>query len=52
LDPNDQRILLTSALEKTPLLWHNGGRIQPHGSTPTIHIFKLRLSLVSYYKGA
>nr|WP_315218859.1 type II toxin-antitoxin system HipA family toxin [uncultured Duganella sp.] len=45
-DADDLRISLAGAQEKTALLWHNGGWMRPHGSTPTTHILKLPLGLV------
>jgi serine/threonine-protein kinase HipA len=35
MDPEDLRISLAGAQEKTALLWHNGGWMRPLGSTPT-----------------
>lgn len=35
------RISIAGAQEKTALLWHNGGWLQPSGATPTTHILKL-----------
>lgn len=46
----DLRISLAGAQEKTALLWHNGGWMRPHGSTPTTHILKLPLGLVGHRK--
>lgn len=40
------RISIAGAQEKTALLWFNGRWCQPHGATPTTHIFKLPLGLV------
>jgi len=34
------RISIAGAQEKTALLWHDGGWLKPHGSTPTTHILK------------
>lgn len=48
MDPDDLRISLAGAQEKTALLWHNGGWMRPHGSTPTTHILKLPLGLVGH----
>ena len=42
MDPEeDFRISLAGAQEKTALLHHEGAWHQPHGATPTTHIFKL-----------
>lgn len=49
-DADDLRISLAGAQEKTALLWHNGGWMRPHGSTPTTHILKLPLGLVGHRK--
>lgn len=49
-DPDDLRISLAGAQEKTALLWHNGGWMRPHGSTPTTHILKLPPGLVGHRK--
>jgi serine/threonine-protein kinase HipA len=35
------RISIAGAQEKTAMLWHNGGWLQPSGATPTTHILKL-----------
>ena len=50
MDPDNLRISLAGAQEKTALLWHNGGWMRPHGSTPTTHILKLPLGLVGHRK--
>lgn len=42
----DFRISIAGAQEKTALLWNDGTWCQPHGSTPTTHIFKLPLGRV------
>lgn len=42
----DFRISIAGAQEKTALLWNDGAWCQPHGSTPTTHIFKLPLGRV------
>ncbi|NGZ88398.1 type II toxin-antitoxin system HipA family toxin [Duganella aceris] len=47
---DDLRISLAGAQEKTALLWHNGGWMRPHGSTPTTHMLKLPLGLVGRRK--
>ena len=49
-DADDLRISLAGAQEKTALLWHNGGWMRPHGSTPTTHILKLPPGLVGHRK--
>lgn len=49
-DTDDLRISLAGAQEKTALLWHDGGWMRPHGSTPTTHILKLPLGLVGHRK--
>ncbi|TFW30931.1 type II toxin-antitoxin system HipA family toxin [Duganella callida] len=49
-DADDLRISLAGAQEKTALLWHEGGWMRPHGSTPTTHILKLPLGLVGHRK--
>jgi serine/threonine-protein kinase HipA len=46
LDPDDLRLSLAGAQEKTALLWHEGQWLRPHGATPTTHILKLPLGLV------
>lgn len=46
LEPDDFRISIAGAQEKTALLWHNGQWMRPLGATPTTHIFKLPLGLV------
>ena len=45
-DPDDLRISLAGAQEKTALTLHRRRWCLPHGSTPTTHIFKLPLGLV------
>jgi serine/threonine-protein kinase HipA len=50
MDPDDLRISLAGAQEKTALLWHEGGWMRPQGSTPTTHILKLPLGLVGHRK--
>lgn len=42
----DFRISIAGAQEKTALSWNEGSWCQPHGSTPTTHIFKLPLGRV------
>ncbi len=44
------RISIAGAHEKTALLWHRGQWQEPMGSTPSTHIFKLPLGLVSTEK--
>lgn len=48
VDLDDMRISLAGAQEKTALLWHDGGWMRPHGSTPTTHILKLPLGLIGH----
>jgi serine/threonine-protein kinase HipA len=50
MDPDDLRISLAGAKEKTALLWHNGGWMRPHSSTLTTDILKLPLGLVGHRK--
>jgi serine/threonine-protein kinase HipA len=45
-DDADFRISLAGAQEKTALLWWDGRWQQPHGATPTTHIFKMPMGLV------
>lgn len=45
-DPDDLRISIAGAQEKTALLWHAGQWWRPRGATPTTHIFKLPLGEV------
>lgn len=45
-DPDDFRISLAGAQEKTALLWHQQQWHKPQGATPTTHIFKLPLGMV------
>jgi serine/threonine-protein kinase HipA len=40
------RISLAGAQEKTALLWYKDQWCEPHGATPTTHIFKLPMGLV------
>lgn len=40
------RISIAGAQEKTAFTWHRKRWCQPHGSTPSTHIFKLALGLV------
>lgn len=40
-DPDDFRISLAGAQEKTALLWHDNAWHVPHDATPTTHLFKL-----------
>lgn len=46
LEPDDFRVSIAGAQEKTALLWHQGQWMRPLGATPTTHIFKLPLGLV------
>jgi serine/threonine-protein kinase HipA len=41
------RISLAGAREKTAFLWHDGTWLKPVGLTPTTHIFKRRMGVVS-----
>ncbi|HTH74010.1 MAG TPA: type II toxin-antitoxin system HipA family toxin [Trinickia sp.] len=43
---DDLRLSIAGAQEKSALLWHGNQWLQPEGSTPTTHIFKLPLGLV------
>ncbi|MFX1739370.1 type II toxin-antitoxin system HipA family toxin [Paraburkholderia sp. A1RI_3L] len=45
-DPDDFRISLAGAQEKTAFLRYEGKWMLPHGATPTTHIFKLPLGLI------
>ena len=45
-DPDDFRISIAGAQEKTALLRYQDQWLRPHGATPTTHIFKLPLGLV------
>ena len=45
-DDDEFRISIAGAQEKTAFTWHKGRWCQPHGSTPSTHIFKLALGLV------
>jgi serine/threonine-protein kinase HipA len=45
-DPDDFRLSLAGAQEKSAFLWHQGRWCRPRGATPTTHIFKLPLGLV------
>jgi HipA N-terminal domain len=42
------RLSLAGAQEKTALLWHGGRWLKPAGLTPTTHIFKRRMGVVSH----
>jgi serine/threonine-protein kinase HipA len=46
LGPDEFRISIAGAQEKTAFLRHKGRWCRPQGSTPTTHIFKLPLGLV------
>lgn len=45
-EPDDLRISIAGAQEKTALLWHEGAWHITKGATPTTHILKLPLGLV------
>lgn len=45
-DDDDFRISIAGAQEKSALLWFDGRWCQPHGATPTTHIFKMPMGLV------
>lgn len=45
-EPEDLRISIAGAQEKTALLWHGGLWHRPLGATPTTHIIKLPLGLI------
>lgn len=47
-DEDDFRISLAGAQEKTALLWHNEQWCLPLGSTPTSHIIKLPIGVLSH----
>jgi serine/threonine-protein kinase HipA len=49
-EPNELRISIAGAQEKTALLWHEGRWHAPTGATPTTHILKLPLGLVGNMK--
>lgn len=42
------RISLAGAQEKTAFLWHEGAWLKPTGLTPTTHIFKRRMGVISH----
>jgi len=42
------RISLAGAQEKTAFLWHEGAWLKPAGLTPTTHIFKRRMGVLSH----
>jgi serine/threonine-protein kinase HipA len=44
--PDDFRVSIAGAQEKTAFLWHKGHWCKPRHATPTTHIFKLPLGLV------
>ncbi|WP_395701009.1 type II toxin-antitoxin system HipA family toxin [Aquabacterium sp.] len=48
--PDEFRISIAGAQEKTALLWHEGRWWRPTGATPTTHILKLPLGLVGNMK--
>jgi len=47
-DGVDFRISLAGAQEKTALLWYQGQWQRPQGSTPTSHIFKLPIGMITH----
>lgn len=49
-EPDEFRISIAGAQEKTALLWHEGRWWRPTGATPTTHILKLPLGLVGNMK--
>lgn len=49
-DPDEFRISIAGAQEKTALLWREGRWWRPTGATPTTHILKLPLGLVGNMK--
>jgi serine/threonine-protein kinase HipA len=49
-DPDDLRLSLAGAQEKTALLYHDGQWWVPHGATPSTHILKLPLGFVGHAK--
>ena len=49
-EPDELRISIAGAQEKTALLWHEGQWHEPKGATPTTHILKLPLGLVGNMK--
>ncbi len=49
-NPDDFRISIAGAQEKTALLWHANQWWRPTGATPTTHILKLPLGLVGNMK--
>jgi serine/threonine-protein kinase HipA len=49
-NPDDFRISIAGAQEKSALLWLDGRWCRPHGATPTTHILKMPLGLVGNMK--
>ena len=49
-DPDDFRISIAGAQEKTALLRYGGAWRRPHGPTPTTHILKLPLGIVGHMR--
>jgi serine/threonine-protein kinase HipA len=49
-EDQDFRISIAGAQEKTAFTWHKGRWCRPVGTTPTTHIFKLPLGIVSKYQ--
>jgi serine/threonine-protein kinase HipA len=47
-EPDDFRVSIAGAQEKTALLFHHGKWCRPLGATPTTHILKLPLGLVGH----
>lgn len=45
---NAFRLSIAGAQEKTALLWHEGGWMEPHGATPTTHILKLPIGRIEH----
>lgn len=50
-DPDDFRISIAGAQEKTALLRMASKWFQPRGATPTTHILKLPLGIVGHFRG-
>lgn len=49
-EDQDFRISIAGAQEKTAFTWHKDRWCRPIGTTPTTHIFKLPLGIVSKYR--
>jgi serine/threonine-protein kinase HipA len=45
-DPDELRLSVAGAQEKTGFLWHNNTWCLPLGSTPTSHLFKLPMGVI------